>query len=161
MQTKTLREKSVDELISLKEELQKRLYVVKLQTSLSQNEFTHKIIALKKDIARILTILKERNITLNEIYQITQKVRTTDLNKTIEAEKSMDAKRKDQKEKVVVKDAADNVSDSTKKDSKESKDKDQKEKAVAKSSSKSVKKASNSKPAKPKATKESGSAKKV
>jgi large subunit ribosomal protein L29 len=60
MKPTELRELSDEELIQKDEELKDQLFKLKFQHALGQLEDAMKLNNLKRDIARILTILKER-----------------------------------------------------------------------------------------------------
>jgi len=62
MKATELREMTDDELISKEEELKDQLFKLKFQHALGQLENAMKLKNIKKDIARIRTILKEKNI---------------------------------------------------------------------------------------------------
>lgn len=103
MLLKDLREKTVPELIDIKIELEKRLYVIRLQTKIGQNIYVHKIPALKKDIARIYTILNEKNYSKKQINFYETKIKPVDLNKQIEEERKINEKLQSQKEAKAIK----------------------------------------------------------
>ena len=60
MKTKELRELSAAELSEKLTESQKELFTLRFQHSTAQLEKTHRLPVVKKDIARIKTILKEK-----------------------------------------------------------------------------------------------------
>ncbi|MGD9344738.1 MAG: 50S ribosomal protein L29 [Candidatus Aminicenantes bacterium] len=62
MKATELRELTEDELIGKEEELKDQLFKLKFQHALGQLENAMKLKNIKKDIARIRTILKEKNI---------------------------------------------------------------------------------------------------
>lgn len=61
MQAKELRELSEDELINKEAELKDQLFKLKFQHELGQLENAMKLKSIKKDIARIKTILREKH----------------------------------------------------------------------------------------------------
>ena len=61
MKARELRELSGDELQSKEEELKDQLFKLKFQHALGQLENAMKLKSIKKDIARIKTILKEES----------------------------------------------------------------------------------------------------
>jgi large subunit ribosomal protein L29 len=61
MKARELRELSDDELQSKEEELKDQLFKLKFQHALGQLENAMKLKSIKKDIARIKTILKEKS----------------------------------------------------------------------------------------------------
>ena len=62
MTTKELREKTVAELEAKVVELKEELFTLRFQLAVNQLENPMRIPAVKKDIARIKTILREREI---------------------------------------------------------------------------------------------------
>ena len=62
MKATELREMTEDELISKEEELKDQLFKLKFQHALGQLENAMKLKNIRKDIARIRTILNEKNI---------------------------------------------------------------------------------------------------
>jgi large subunit ribosomal protein L29 len=60
MKASQLREKSDDELIEQERELREELFNLRFQYSTGQLENTMAIIRVKKDIARVKTVLRER-----------------------------------------------------------------------------------------------------
>jgi large subunit ribosomal protein L29 len=62
MKARELRELSDDELQSKEEELKDQLFKLKFQHALGQLENAMKLKSIKKDIARIKTILREKSI---------------------------------------------------------------------------------------------------
>ncbi|MEA2006085.1 MAG: 50S ribosomal protein L29 [Acidobacteriota bacterium] len=61
MKAKELRELSEDELINKEAELKDQLFKLKFQHELGQLENAMKLKSIKKDIARIKTILREKH----------------------------------------------------------------------------------------------------
>ena len=57
-----IRDLSDDELISQQQELGEKLFRLRFQMSVGQAEGTQKIRSLKKDVARIKTIQRERQL---------------------------------------------------------------------------------------------------
>jgi large subunit ribosomal protein L29 len=60
MKIAKLRDMSTEELKQRREEMQKQIFQLRLQTSTGLFESASKIAGLRKDIARILTLLQER-----------------------------------------------------------------------------------------------------
>ena len=60
MLVKDLRGKSVDELNQLIEDFKAELFTLRFQNSTGQLEQPHKIRAVKKDIARVFTVINEK-----------------------------------------------------------------------------------------------------
>ena len=58
---KDLREMSADELNAKLKELKSELFNLRFQHAVNQLENPHKIADVKKDIARVMTILHEKN----------------------------------------------------------------------------------------------------
>ena len=63
MKAKDFREMSVEELNTKLVDLKKELFNLRFQSAINQLENPMRIKAVKKDIARILTVLKESNGT--------------------------------------------------------------------------------------------------
>ena len=61
MKAKELRTKSLNELFKLLEEERKKLFDLKLEKGLGKLKQTHLIKITRKNIARILTIINEKN----------------------------------------------------------------------------------------------------
>ena len=61
MKAKDFREMSVEELNTKLVDLKKELFNLRFQSAINQLENPMRIKAVKKDIARILTVLKESN----------------------------------------------------------------------------------------------------
>jgi large subunit ribosomal protein L29 len=57
---KELREKTLQELKTLEQSLREELFKLNLQNAMGQLEKTHRLKELKRDIARVLTLLKEK-----------------------------------------------------------------------------------------------------
>ena len=55
-----VREKTIEELKVLEKDLKEELFKLKMQAGTGQLEKTHRLKEVKKDIARILTILEEK-----------------------------------------------------------------------------------------------------
>ncbi|MDX1386346.1 MAG: 50S ribosomal protein L29 [bacterium] len=55
-----VREKTIEELKVLEKDLKEELFKLKMQAGTGQLEKSHRLKEVKKDIARILTILKEK-----------------------------------------------------------------------------------------------------
>ena len=62
MKANEIREMSTEELVSKVSELKEQLFVLKFQQATGQSTEAQKRKTLRKDIARILTILKEREL---------------------------------------------------------------------------------------------------
>lgn len=60
MKSNNLRDMTIDELCSKEQEAKKELFNVKFQLHTGRLENTAKLSALKKDIARLKTILREK-----------------------------------------------------------------------------------------------------
>lgn len=60
MTPKELREKTLQELKTLEQSLREELFKLNLQNAMGQLEKTHRLKELKRDIARVLTLLKEK-----------------------------------------------------------------------------------------------------
>lgn len=60
MKTKELRSKSVEELLKLKEETSRELFDIRMKNHTGQLLDVSTIGKLKKDVARILTVIKEK-----------------------------------------------------------------------------------------------------
>ena len=60
MKTKELRSKDVKELLKLKEETSKKLFDIRMKYHSGQLLNVSEIGKLKKDVARILTVIKEK-----------------------------------------------------------------------------------------------------
>ena len=61
MKPAELRELSVDDLRSREKELDDQLFRLRIQKSMGQLEAPAKVVALRRDLARIKTILRERD----------------------------------------------------------------------------------------------------
>ena len=59
--TKDLREMSAEELNAKLKELKEELFNLRFQHAINQLDNPHKIADVKKDIARVMTILHEKN----------------------------------------------------------------------------------------------------
>lgn len=55
-----VREKTIEELRALESDLKEELFRLKMQDGTGQLEKTHRLKEVKKDIARVLTILEEK-----------------------------------------------------------------------------------------------------
>jgi len=62
MKARELRERSDEELQRTLEELQEQLFKLRFQKSTGQIENPGKIRAVRKDIARVLTVMRERRL---------------------------------------------------------------------------------------------------
>lgn len=61
MKTKEIREMSAEELNKKLSSLKEELFNLRFQHSINQLDNPHKIADVKKDIARVMTILREKN----------------------------------------------------------------------------------------------------
>lgn len=59
---KELRNKAVEELKVLKKDLSAELFKLRLQHSTGQLEKSHRLEVTKREIARVLTVLKEKTV---------------------------------------------------------------------------------------------------
>ncbi|MBQ4289658.1 MAG: 50S ribosomal protein L29 [Clostridia bacterium] len=57
MKAKELQNKSMDELKAMREELKSELFNLRFQHAINQLDNPHKIADVKKDIARVMTVL--------------------------------------------------------------------------------------------------------
>ena len=62
MKAPTLRERSVDELTKTLSDLEEQLFKLRFQKSTGQIENPVKIREVRKDIARVLTVMNERRV---------------------------------------------------------------------------------------------------
>lgn len=65
MNAQEIKEKSVTELIKLLEDLKKDLFHLRFQHAINQLDNPTRIGAVKKDIARVKTVLRERELSEN------------------------------------------------------------------------------------------------
>lgn len=65
MNEQEIKEKSVTELIKLLEDLKKDLFHLRFQHAINQLDNPARIGAVKKDIARVKTVLRERELSEN------------------------------------------------------------------------------------------------
>lgn len=61
MKANEIREMTVEELNTKLTELKKELFNLRFQHAVNQLENPHKISEVKRDIARVMTVLKEKN----------------------------------------------------------------------------------------------------
>ena len=61
MKAKELRDMTGDELNAKLKELKNELFNLRFQHAINQLDNPHKIVDIKKDIARVMTILQEKN----------------------------------------------------------------------------------------------------
>ena len=61
MKAKELRDMTSDELNAKLKELKNELFNLRFQHAINQLDNPHKIVDVKKDIARVMTILQEKN----------------------------------------------------------------------------------------------------
>lgn len=66
MLVKDLRAKTADELKKLVEDLKAELFMLRFKNSTGQLDQPHKINAVKKDIARVFTVLNEKDLVSTE-----------------------------------------------------------------------------------------------
>ena len=59
--TKDLRKLSADELNNKLKELKEELFHLRFQHAINQLENPHKMVEVKKDIARVMTVLQQKN----------------------------------------------------------------------------------------------------
>jgi len=62
-----VRDLSDDELVSQQQELLEKIFRLRFQSSVGQAEGAHKIREFKKDVARIKTIQRERQLKQKEV----------------------------------------------------------------------------------------------
>ncbi len=67
MKVKDLREMTIDELTALVKDQKEKLYKLRFQLELSQLQDTSQILQTKKDIARIKTLIRERELGLEPV----------------------------------------------------------------------------------------------
>ncbi len=67
MKAKDLREMTIDELTALVKDQKEKLYKLRFQLELSQLQDTSQIIQTKRDIARIKTLIRERELGLEPV----------------------------------------------------------------------------------------------
>ena len=60
MKAKELQNKSMDELKAMREELKSELFNLRFQHAINQLDNPHKIADVKKDIARVMTVLSQK-----------------------------------------------------------------------------------------------------
>lgn len=65
MNAQEIKEKSVTELVKLLEDLKKDLFHLRFQHAINQLDNPTRIGAVKKDIARVKTVLRERELSEN------------------------------------------------------------------------------------------------
>lgn len=83
MLVKELRSKSTDELNKLVEDLRAELFMLRFKNSTGQLDQPHKISLVKKDIARVFTVLKTTENTKNApVKPEAKKVESKTINKT-------------------------------------------------------------------------------
>ena len=66
MKANEIRERSAEELKTLDSELRKELFKARIQNHTNQLDSTAKLRRLKRDIARIATVLRQRELKGNE-----------------------------------------------------------------------------------------------
>ena len=66
MKAKELRDMTGDELNAKLKELKNELFNLRFQHAINQLDNPHKIVDVKKDIARVMTILQEKNASVKE-----------------------------------------------------------------------------------------------
>ncbi len=67
MKAKDLREMNIDELKALVKDQKEKLYKLRFQLELSQLQDTSQIVQTKRDIARIKTLIRERELGLEPV----------------------------------------------------------------------------------------------
>lgn len=67
MKAKDLREMTIDELTALVKDQKEKLYKLRFQLELSQLQDTSQIKQTKRDIARIKTLIRERELGLEPV----------------------------------------------------------------------------------------------
>jgi len=67
VKAKDLREMTIDELTALVKDQKEKLYKLRFQLELSQLQDTSQIIQTKRDIARIKTLIRERELGLEPV----------------------------------------------------------------------------------------------
>ncbi len=67
MKAKDLREMTIDELKALVKDQKEKLYKLRFQLELSQLQDTSQIVQTKRDIARIKTLIRERELGLEPV----------------------------------------------------------------------------------------------
>ncbi|BBJ27224.1 MAG: 50S ribosomal protein L29 [Mesoaciditoga sp.] len=67
MKAKDLREMTIDELTALEKDQKEKLYKLRFQLELSQLQDTSQIKQTKRDIARIKTLIRERELGLTPV----------------------------------------------------------------------------------------------
>ncbi len=67
MKAKDLREMTIDELKALVIDQKEKLYKLRFQLELSQLQDTSQIVQTKRDIARIKTLIRERELGLEPV----------------------------------------------------------------------------------------------
>ena len=95
-----LREKDQDSLVHLEKELTENLFAARLQKRTGQLENTAKIAGTKRDLARVKTVLRARELGLEVIETPTPGAAKTDKKKATKPSKSVkvEAKKKLKKE---------------------------------------------------------------
>lgn len=89
MLVKELRSKSTDELNKLVEDLRAELFMLRFKNSTGQLDQPHKISLVKKDIARVFTVLKTNANTKDaSVKTETEKVESKTANKSKETQKN-------------------------------------------------------------------------
>ncbi len=67
MTPEQIRELSDEELVSQENDMAEKIFRLRLQLALGQAEGTHKLQGLKKDVARIKTIRRERQLQQKKV----------------------------------------------------------------------------------------------
>ncbi len=67
MTPEQIRELSDEELVSQENDMAEKIFRLRLQLALGQAEGTHKLHGLKKDVARIKTIRRERQLQQKKV----------------------------------------------------------------------------------------------
>ncbi|MGC8545211.1 50S ribosomal protein L29 [Athalassotoga sp.] len=67
MKAKDMREMTIDELTALVKDQKEKLYKLRFQLELSQLQDTSQILQTKRDIAKIKTLIRERELGLEPV----------------------------------------------------------------------------------------------
>ena len=62
MKAKEIREMTADELNAKLKELKSELFTLRFQHAINQLENPHKLVDVKRDIARVMTVISEKNV---------------------------------------------------------------------------------------------------
>lgn len=97
MKMEELREKDKDSLVNLEKELTENLFAARLQKRTGQLENTAKIVGTKRDLARVKTVLRARELGLEVIESPVPGAEKVEKKKPSKAVK-VEAKKKEKKE---------------------------------------------------------------